>query len=299
MNKEKCVCLISKRFGLTCLVSILQSIGNANIEVITFDDLHDGRSEYSQITSFCTSNHIPCHIVNTTNILKETLHQIRPKIVFVAGWYKILTQDILNIPEQGIIGIHFSLLPKYRGGAPVVWSIINGEKKAGFSLFKFDSGVDNGPIYDQQSVQIKDDDYIDDVLCKIEKLAAESLRKNFKKIYQGSISPQPQVGTPTYAAQRIEEDGRINWNFSQEKIFNFIRAQSHPYPGAYTYIENSKIYIYKAKKISDTYYCTPGQVVSCKNRVLIGTGDHKVLEILETYPNNIEKIFTSIHLRCL
>lgn len=298
MNKETCVCLVSKRFGLKCIISIMQSIMDRNIEVITFDDRHDRRSEFEQIISSCKSNKIPYHIANTTNSLKETLLQICPKIVFVAGWYKILSQDILDIPQQGVVGIHFSLLPKYRGGAPVVWSILNGEKETGFSLFKFDSGIDDGPIYDQKAVSIEENDYIDDVLCKIEELATKSLRQNFKKILQGDLRPKPQAGTPTYAAQRTEDDGKIDWHFSQEKIFDFIRAQSHPYPGAYTYINNNKIYIYKAKKVKETYYCIPGQVVSCKNKVLIGTGDHKVIEILETYPSDIEKIFTSIQLRC-
>ena len=145
------------------------------------------------------------------------------------------------------INIHGSLLPKYRGSTPHVWAIINGEKEAGITAHFIDESVDNGDIVHQIKVPIQDDDTGAMILKKYNQQYPLLIKKILIDIKCDSLKVRAQDATKaTYFGKRTPEDGHINWNWSKERIRNWIRAQAHPYPGAFFFINNVKVIVNKA-----------------------------------------------------
>lgn len=222
---------------------------------------------------------MPVHTLSRAGDLGPLLKRYAPELVFVSGWYWIIPEALLSLPHLSFVGFHFSLLPQYRGCAPVVWAMINGEKECGLSLFRFDAGVDSGPIYIQDTVKILDHDYINDVLDKLENKSLQIISDNFLDILKdkATVTPQKEEGK-TYAAPRLPEDGQIDWKWPQKRIYNFIRAQGKPYPGAYAMLGDKKMYVWRAYPENDIYFATPGQVIAFKNGMaLVACGDNKAL----------------------
>jgi methionyl-tRNA formyltransferase len=166
----------------------------------------------------------------------------------VAGWYWIIKPALLRTVPAGFLGLHQSLLPKYRGSAPLVWAALRGEEQTGVSLFYFDEGIDTGDIVDQVSFTVAPQETITDVLTKAESAAVELVTR-----YAGPLA--------TYGSPRRPEDGRICWNQSASEVHNFIRAQTRPYPGAFTHLAEEKVLrIWRASPFPYPYYGVPGLV---------------------------------------
>lgn len=273
------------------------------IGVITFDDTADNRSKINDFMDFCSSNEIPIFIAKNKSDSEKIVKELHPDICFVVGWYWLISNDTLKGVPYGFLGIHNSLLPKYRGGSPLIWSIINGEKKIGFSIFTFTEGMDEGDIWLQCEFELKEEDDINSVLLKIEKEAVKQLNQNYLKILSRELKPIPQNHlNATYCAQRKPEDGLIDWNKSSTQIYNFIRAQSHPYPGAFTSYKSKKLIIWKAKMNSETYIGTPGQIARIsKEGVTVICGNNKSITILdveyEGIKTNSDTILKTINTR--
>lgn len=158
------------------------------------------------------------------------------------------TKSIRNIPPLGCAGLHASLLPKYRGGAPLVWAIINGEKETGISLFYLAEGVDDGNIISQKKVSVTLRDTIKTVYERIERATLSMLEETIPLIKERRVIPtKNEIEKGSLYPQRKPEDGLIDWNKPCLEIYNFIRAQTHPYPGAFTYHEKKKLIIWRAK----------------------------------------------------
>ena len=178
---------------------------------------------------------------------KDFIQELKPELIIVIGWYYMIPNDILLIPVKGSVAIHASLLPKYRGNAPLVWAIIHGENRSGISLFYISDGIDNGDIVAQKSFQIEKEDKIADILVKAEDASLAVISSEIPKILNATASRIPQNHEEmTYYPKRTPLDGEINWQWDNVKIKNFIRAQSQPYPGAFTIIDNKKVIIWNA-----------------------------------------------------
>jgi len=280
---ERVLFIGSKQLGLDCLKTMYSQSKETLIGVMTFDDTADGRSKFNDFNDFCSSNEIPIFIAKNKSDSEKIIKDQHPDIGIVVGWYWLISNDTLKNVPYGLLGIHNSLLPKYRGGSPLIWSIINGEKNIGFSMFSFTEGMDEGDIWFQYKFELKQEDDINSILVKIEKEAVVQLKQNYIKILSGELKPKPQNHQDaTYCAQRKPEDGLIDWNKSSTQIFNFIRAQSHPYPGAFTSYKNKKLIIWKAIINSETYYGTPGQIARIsKEGVTLICGDNKSITITD------------------
>jgi methionyl-tRNA formyltransferase len=181
---------------------------------------------------------------------KEQLSDFNPDLLLAIGWYYMIPGSLRQAAPLGCVGIHSSLLPKYRGGAPLVWAIINGETEAGVSFFHFGDGVDDGDIIAQKKFQIDVQDTIREIILKATEVSLSLIEKNIPMIADGTASRIPQSHTDaTYVPQRKPEDGLIDWSWDSKRICNFIRAQTRPYPGAYTIINDKKILIWDANII--------------------------------------------------
>lgn len=182
------------------------------------------------------------------NAYVEVLAGYSPALMIVVGWYYIIPKSLREIAPLGCVGIHASLLPKYRGGAPLVWAMINGEKETGISLFHFDDGVDTGDIVAQKKLTINTEDNISHLLKKVEVASIEIVDEFIPMLLNGTAPRLKQDhNDATEYPQRKPEDGEIDWRWNDEQINNFIKAQTKPYPGAFTYVNGRKLMLWDAE----------------------------------------------------
>lgn len=191
---------------------------------------------------------IPVYEVNQNiKSYSSVIRELQPEFILAIGWYYMIPNSLLSVAAKGSAGIHASLLPKGRGNAPLVWSLINGDTKTGITFFYFSDGVDNGDIIAQKEISIAEDETIKTLLEKVEISSIALLLEALPKIENDTIVPtQQNHKEATYYPKRSPEDGLINWDDSPEQIMRFIRAQTKPYPGAFTIIDNKKIIIWDA-----------------------------------------------------
>ena len=203
-------------------------------------------------------------------------------LLIAAGWHKIVPERFRSCFDRPCLGLHASLLPRYRGGAPLNWTILNGDSEGGVSIFELANGVDDGVIYGQRSFPVCEDDYIGDLVSKSEAAFLDLLDDLVPRIGSGSCFPRTQVGEISYTLQRFPEDGRIDWTNSVTLALRLVRATSRPYPGAFTYFEDKKIIIWRACRCDDKIVGTPGQIAAPKSfaypSVVLKDGAISILE---------------------
>jgi methionyl-tRNA formyltransferase len=210
---------------------------------VLFKDFNHFNATYN-ITVHCVEGNI--------NQYQNYLSDLQPDLIVVIGWYYMLPKEILDIPKKGSVAIHASLLPKYRGNAPLVWAMINGEKQTGISLFYLEGGMDEGDVIISESFSIEENETIKDVLLKAKNASLKIIDIEIKKILAGtSRRMQQNHSEASYFPKRTPKDGEIDWSWDNLKIKRFIRAQTKPYPGAFTKINNKKIIIWDADIITD------------------------------------------------
>lgn len=185
------------------------------------------------------------------NFVQEVA-QLKPDLILVAGWYYMASQDLRKVAPKGAVGLHGSLLPKYRGGAPLVWAIINGEKEGGLSLFYLSDGVDDGDLIGQERFPVAEKDTIADALVKLEDAAERLLERYLPLLAKGTVPRVPQNhAEATVFPQRSPADGEIDWSWPAKRIRDFIRAQTRPYPGAFTRIGGKKVILWDAEVLEE------------------------------------------------
>lgn len=300
---KKILFIGSKDSGLACLKIMQEIAPDQLIGAMTLNDESDSRSILGDFISYCKETSINLNVVNSRKESEQVIKDLQPDLCIVVGWYWILSKEVLSVAKYGFVGVHNSLLPKYRGGAPLVWAMINGDNKIGFSFFSFTEGMDDGDIWFQKEINISDTMFINQVLDIVNVEILSAFRAVFPRIINNDLTPKKQEHqNATYCALRIPEDGLINWNKTSDEIYNFIRAQSKPYPGAFSIYKNEKLKIWDAEKIEMKYMCTPGQVISYSDEgVVVGCGENTVilLKFVEFEGNNLKanKVLNSINIR--
>lgn len=273
----------SKAQGLRCLSLMHDVGGHAIVGAITIDDRDDTRTEFAGFQTLCRDRNLPLHVATSRQHSEALARDLAPELCVVVGWYWLIGKATLAAVPHGFIGIHNSLLPKYRGVSPLVWAMINGEPEVGISMFSFSEGIDDGELWAQAAVSVEPDEYVADVLQKLTDKTLELLRDTFPAILAGRARPRPQANIePTYCAARRPIDGRIDWHAPAQQVHDFIRAQSKPYPGAFTYFQGRKLIIWRARLAPVTYYGTPGQVAQVgPETVTVICGDHRPILLEE------------------
>lgn len=272
---ERVMFIGSKHLGVRTLEAIYSLSPKKLYSIVTLNDSKDVRCKLNEFEEFSKHTGIRYHALTKPSELETVVEEDAPEMCIVVGWYWIIKETLLKRVPKGFLGIHASLLPKYRGSAPLVWPIINGDKESGLSLFYFDKGMDTGDIVAQKHFSIMEDDTIAKVLSKAETLTIELLDENYPLLLKETAPRIPQKhNEATYCSQRRSEDGRINWQASNVEIYNAIRAQTHPYPGAFCFTEKGKkLTIWKARLFSQEYYGVPGLAVQVfDNYVVITCG---------------------------
>lgn len=212
--------------------------------------------------------------------LEEFWRETPFDLMFMVSWRYLVPAEVYSRARLGSFVFHDSLLPKYRGFAPTVWSIINGERETGVTLFRTTDDMDAGEIVEQRRIAIGETDTIACVMERVTKTYLDVVEKVFDKLLDGSATSYPQNhADATYTCKWTPGDALIDWDKSARAIFDLIRATSWPYPGAYTYLEGRKLVIWSAEllKAPRNYESpAPGRIIeSCPGSgatVLTGDG---------------------------
>ncbi len=214
---------------------------------------------------------------------------LKPDLLFVIGLSQIVKDSLLSVPSIGCVGFHPTLLPYGRGRAPIAWLILQNSPGAA-TFFLMDRGVDSGPILVQEPFFISSKDYVLDVVKKIEIAIDRALDRWLPMLKNGILNLSHQnEKLATYYGVRKPKDGNINWEWPAEKIYDLIRATSYPYPGAYTYVKEYKLIIWKSKVEKDPKYLgVPGRILAVDDgKYLVQTGKGALwLEDVEIYPQD-------------
>lgn len=233
----------------------LEAIYNAGhniIAVVTNPDRPKGRGMKmitSPVKEFAIEKSIPVLQPEKIREIKDTLEQINPDLFCVVAYGKILPQDILDIPKKGSINVHGSLLPQYRGAAPIQWAVLNGDKKTGITTMYMNAGMDTGDMILQEEVQIGEDETTGELWDRLSKIGAKLLVETVAKIERGTAPRTPQSGEFTMAPMLNKEMARIDWiNKNSREIKNLVRGLN-PIMGAYTTYNDKKIKIWRAGSI--------------------------------------------------
>tara|TARA_B100002051_G_scaffold273980_1_gene313988 strand:- start:604 stop:1608 length:1005 start_codon:yes stop_codon:yes gene_type:complete len=219
-----------------------------------------------------------------------SIKSFKPELLFIVGLSQLVKKEILEIPKFGSIGFHPTVLPKGRGRAPLAWLILDKQKLGAATFFKIKDGIDNGPIIEQIFFDIKENDYVSDLDKKMidaEILALERILTNSNfPLIKGFDQDDRKA---TFYGKRNPSDGLINWKENKEDIISIIKACSKPHPGAFTYSEDNKIIIFKAKLSDIKFKGVIGRIlkVNNKNSFIVQTGNG-LIEILDWFCINEE-----------
>jgi len=188
--------------------------------------------------------------------------EVKPDLLVVVAFGQLLKKSLLEIPKWGAINIHASLLPKYRGAAPIQWAILNDEKITGLTSMKIDEGMDTGPILIQQEVEVSDNETAGQLHDRLAPLAGDLLIKTLDRLIKGEIEPREQDHSKaTYAPMLDKSQAKVDWSRPANKVAAQIRAFD-PWPGAWTKIDNSRVKLFSAFVVDETRTTkNPGRVV--------------------------------------
>ncbi|MEQ1656424.1 MAG: methionyl-tRNA formyltransferase [Nitrospira sp.] len=220
----------------------------------------------------------------------------KPDLIAVTAYGRILHSPILTLPPMGCVNVHGSLLPKYRGAAPVQWAVINGEAETGITTMMMDEGMDTGAMLLQESLPIFPEDTSGMLAPRLAALGGSLLVKTIARLKAGTITPQPQnPALATLAPPLKKEDGVIDWATSASNIANRVRGLS-PWPGAYTYLSSERWMVWSATQSPGKPDIAPGTIIEVtKQSIQVATGDG-VLALKEIQPSNSKRLTVAQYL---
>lgn len=256
------------------------SLGRDTLEkIIPYYDVSFVLTDTNSISiiDFCKNNNIPFFKGNPRNGKAfQFIKNIQVDVLISINFLFLIESDIINHPKILSFNIHGSLLPKYRGRTPHVWSIINNEKNSGISAHIIDEGCDTGAILSQVIIQIGQNDTGNDILNKYKSKYFSLIKDVLDKIESNKLAPLIQdESLATYYGIRKPEDGRINWNWHKERIRNWVRAQANPYPGAFSFVNGNKLTIDEVEEVSNgfTSLTENGIVLEIEPNIIVKTSN--------------------------
>tara|TARA_B100000953_G_C17969124_1_gene405565 strand:+ start:140 stop:1060 length:921 start_codon:yes stop_codon:yes gene_type:complete len=296
----KIVFISGVKFGFEILEHIINHDFNISL-VFSYSD--SKKKNYSDSASFdvlCKERGIKNIKVDNINDPEniEIIKSLNPDIILVMGWSQLLKNEIIKLPKLGVIGSHPTELPKFRGRAPIPWTIIKNLKESALTFFYIEEGVDDGDILDQEKFKIHALDDANSLYQRITEIGKNMIIKDLTQIQQGTsqrIRQDPKSFIENWP-KRTPDDGKINWKNSGKIIHALIRATTHPYPGAFTFYNGKKLKIFNAELLNNNI-SEPGKILQIKNNgVEIGTGDGTIIlksvQIEQNSETNSVNIFT-------
>ncbi|MDA8421474.1 MAG: formyltransferase [Pseudomonadota bacterium] len=275
--------------GYECLQALIGNGSNV-VAVFTHDDDPAEKIWFKSVSALAREHGIPVHApasVNTPGWINR-IRELRPQILFSFYYRNLICQEILDIPALGAFNMHGSLLPRYRGRVPVNWAVLNGETHTGATLHVMVKRPDAGDIVDQEEVLIGPADTALQVFGRVTAAARQVLVRQIDAIEAGRPPRRVQdEAMASYFGGRRPEDGRIDWTQPAQRIYNLIRAVTHPYPGAFTELDGRRLYLWRAvPRLEGTGI--PGEVLSTEP-LIVATGSGCLDVITLQWQNGAEQ----------
>ncbi len=283
MNNLRAIFAGTPEFALPSLQCLVESDVEV-IAVLTQPDRPKGRGRKltaPPVKLFCEDKGI--RVLQTHRITRELIEELQklsPDVMVVVAFGLLLPAELLQLPKYGCINVHASLLPKWRGAAPVARAIEAGDGKTGVTIMHMDVGLDTGPMLSQLECAIQSDDTTDTLQQKLAVLGAQELLKTLNTLPQKLKESSPQLDSQaSYASKLTVAESFIDWNLSADEIVRKVRAYN-PWPIAKTIYQGMGIRIWAAQVFSYSGMATPGEVIECSSGgVIVGAG-HDAVKIL-------------------
>lgn len=275
--------------GLSAFEGVLalnkKVVGFITLQESSFEKRSAGTRRYRD---FCEDNGVPYFEVETIKNEEsyDIISSLKPDLLVVLGWSEILPDRLLQIPTIGTIGTHAALLPHNRGSAPINWALIHGETVTGNTMMWLSKDVDAGDIIDQMEIPITLHDTCKTLYDQVAVTNKVMLLKLIEALEKGSV-PRIDIANETdeeLLPRRRPKDGLVNWNQGGKAVYDFIRALTRPYPGAFTYLNGKKLFIWKAIWLPIKIDAAPGEIhgyaygfSDCDSGLIVGTNDGAVI----------------------
>jgi methionyl-tRNA formyltransferase len=231
--------------------------------------------------------------IKTNQELEDHLRGIAPDAIVVVGYGRIIPKWMLDLPRHGNINLHASILPRYRGAAPIQWAIARGEKFTGVSTMRIDEGLDTGNILLQRELVIADEDTSETLAPRLASIGAGLMVETLRRLQAGTLVPKPQNSSEaTLAPILAKEDGRIGFERTAQEIYNRLRG-FQPWPGAFTRFRGKVLGVTAARPVqqgSPHVSGGEGHVLLRGSQLFVGCGQNTVLEVLEVQPEGKKRM---------
>jgi len=232
-----------------------------------------------------------------TEEFRNGLLSYHPDLVVVTAYGRILPKSLLHIAPMGCINVHGSLLPKYRGAAPIQWSVINGEKEVGVTIIQMDEGMDTGDMLLRGKIEATPDETSGTLFDKLATLGGETLLKAIKGLKEGSIVPVPQKHeAATMAPMLKKEDGLIDWSADAQTLANLIRGLD-PWPSAFCFLDDTRLRLFRPELVYKDHQSAPGTILQADQRGLLVACGRDALLIHEVQPEGKKRMPADAFLR--
>jgi len=285
VKDASCVVFAYHEMGYACL-KVLFDLGASVKALFTHPDDPQEVIWWRSCAELAAENGVPVYRSDEFDpAWVELVEKLRPDIIYSFYYRRLLPESVLKLARIGAFNVHGSLLPAYRGRAPVNWVLVNGEKRTGVTLHHMVAKADAGDIVAQEAVDIADDDTAFTLYQKLVAKGADLLRYWHPRIVDGTAPRYPQdPRRASYFGRRTPEDGRIDWSWPARRIFNLVRAVTHPYPGAFCFLDERKIFVWAARVADETNRLgEPGEIIEhCSDgtvEVAAGQGSVRLLSI--------------------
>lgn len=226
----------------------------------------------------------------------ELLKGLAPDVIVVVAFGQLLPKAILDIPAYGCVNVHASLLPKYRGAAPIQWAVIDGEKKSGVTTMLMDVGLDTGDMLEKAEIELDPKETGGSLFDKLSGLGGKLILSTLEKLETGTAVRTPQGETDTHYAKMLNKSmGEIDWTMDAEAIERLIRGLN-PWPSAYTFLKGKTVKIWDADVVSGVCCGEPGRIIATKDSLLVETG-RQLLSVKELQLEGKKRMDTAAFLR--
>ncbi len=271
--------------GRDCLEAAAEA-GAEIVGVVTLpgpiDPNRSGQCAFDEVAARLGAELIEAADVNAPGTI-EAVRALEPELIFIVGWSQLVREDFIALAPAGVFGMHPSLLPRHRGRAPIPWAILSGLARTGATLFEItDPSADAGPIVGQAVVEIAADETADSLYEKLSQAHLDVLREYVPRLIAGTAPRVPQdERRASVWPKRTPSDGIIDWETRAPFLYDWVRAQTRPYPGAFTYLGSDKVVVWQARPVDGSGPAgvvleerAEGPVVACGEGALL-------LEVIE------------------
>jgi methionyl-tRNA formyltransferase len=293
VKSARCVLFAYHEMGYACMEAILK-MGAPIAALFTHrDDPHE-EIWWRSCAELAERHGIPVHVDESVETAGAMIGEMRPEVIYSFSYRHLIPESVLELAPLGAFNLHPSLLPAYRGRAPVNWVLVNGERETGVTLHHMVARADAGDIVGNRAVAIDDDDNALTLYRKLVPLGVELVEELHPKIVAGTAPRRRMdIENGSYFGRRKPEDGRIDWRWPARRIFNLVRAVTHPYPGAFGFVSGRKLLVWEAKIGAENgMHGEPGKLLreAADGALEIAAGDGSVIVKVVQFEGGVEGV---------